>query len=126
MAGRGHFDRSAVGGDKRSVYLPYTVIDSMRGESERQGRSMSWLFDRAWRSARTEVASAADVQSPKALGIKAEKMMLYLHRRASDEVAAEAALRGCTISRVVALAWSLAAPRIRAMPAEPMGEGEER
>jgi len=46
-----------VNGTKTSVYLRTEVLEEMRAESERQGRSISWLVTQSWIRARETIKS---------------------------------------------------------------------
>lgn len=42
---------------KRSVYFPQGMKDEIQTEAARQGRSFSWIVQRAWRVARKTIKS---------------------------------------------------------------------
>lgn len=46
-----------VNGTKTSVYLRTEVLKEMRAESNRQGRSISWLVTQSWIRARETIKS---------------------------------------------------------------------
>jgi uncharacterized small protein (TIGR04563 family) len=61
-----------VNGTKTSVYLRTEVLKEMRAESDRQGRSISWLVTQSWIRARDTIKSypgiddfAGDLIQPK-------------------------------------------------------------
>jgi uncharacterized small protein (TIGR04563 family) len=46
-------------GQKRSFYFPIWMSRELAAEAARLDRSISWILQRAWRLARTEVLCAA-------------------------------------------------------------------
>ncbi len=46
-----------AGSDKRkqSLYFPEDMLDEIRKEAERQDRSLSWIVQKAWKTAREEL-----------------------------------------------------------------------
>lgn len=40
---------------KQSLYFPEDMLEEVRGEAERQARSLSWVIQQAWRVARGRV-----------------------------------------------------------------------
>jgi len=49
-----------MAGDKRkqSLYFPDAMLLEIEAEAERQDRSLSWIMQRAWKIARTEMQHA--------------------------------------------------------------------
>lgn len=47
-----------AGSDKRkqSLYFPEDMLKEIQQEAARQDRSLSWIVQKAWRIARTEIA----------------------------------------------------------------------
>lgn len=47
-----------AGSDKRkqSLYFPEDMLKEIQAEAARQDRSLSWIVQKAWRIARTEIA----------------------------------------------------------------------
>ena len=41
---------------KQSLYFPEDMLTEIRGEAARQDRSLSWIVQKAWKIARTELA----------------------------------------------------------------------
>ena len=41
---------------KQSLYFPEQMLDEIRKEAARQDRSLSWIVQKAWKSARDELA----------------------------------------------------------------------
>jgi uncharacterized small protein (TIGR04563 family) len=41
--------------NKRSVYLTEEIINEIKAEAKRQDRSVSWMLQRSWIIARTEI-----------------------------------------------------------------------
>jgi len=48
----------AQGTDKRkqSLYFPEEMLKQIQDEATRQDRSLSWIVQQAWKSARTQIA----------------------------------------------------------------------
>ena len=46
-----------AGSDKRkqSLYFPQDMLEEIQREAERQDRSLSWIVQRAWKTARNEL-----------------------------------------------------------------------
>ena len=46
-----------AGTDKRkqSLYFPEDMLNEIRAEAERQDRSLSWIVQKAWKTARTDL-----------------------------------------------------------------------
>lgn len=42
-------------GGKQSVYLTHEVLEELQSESVRQGKSLSWLVQEAWRISKAEL-----------------------------------------------------------------------
>lgn len=40
---------------KQSLYFPEDMLEELRAEADRQDRSLSWLVQRAWEIARSEI-----------------------------------------------------------------------
>jgi uncharacterized small protein (TIGR04563 family) len=55
-----------AGSDKRkqSLYFPEDMLKEIQAEAARQDRSLSWIVQRAWRIARSEIAKLASVNDP--------------------------------------------------------------
>jgi uncharacterized small protein (TIGR04563 family) len=47
----------SIVGQKRSIYLPTSVLDEIRREAVRQNRSLSWVVDKAWKLARKGIGA---------------------------------------------------------------------
>ncbi len=41
---------------KQSLYFPEEMLREIQGEATRQDRSLSWIMQQAWRSARGQIA----------------------------------------------------------------------
>ncbi len=41
---------------KQSLYFPEEMLREMQGEAIRQDRSLSWIMQQAWKSARAQIA----------------------------------------------------------------------
>lgn len=41
---------------KQSLYFPMEMLEEIRQEAARQDRSLSWIVQKAWKVARTELA----------------------------------------------------------------------
>ena len=48
---------------KQSLYFPAEMLDEIRGEAERQQRSISWIMQQAWRIAYPTIRLIPDVPS---------------------------------------------------------------
>ena len=60
---------------KQSIYLPVEVLLDLRSEANRTDRSLSWLLQKAWKSARANIADLPTIpkreeapQQPASLG----------------------------------------------------------
>ena len=55
-----------AGSDKRkqSLYFPEDMLKEIQLEAARQDRSLSWIVQRAWRIARSEIAKLPSVNDP--------------------------------------------------------------
>jgi uncharacterized small protein (TIGR04563 family) len=42
---------------KQSLYFPEQMLEEMRVEAERLDRSLSWIVQKAWRTARIQIAA---------------------------------------------------------------------
>jgi len=42
---------------KQSLYFPEQMLDEMRFEAERLDRSLSWIVQKAWRTARGQITA---------------------------------------------------------------------
>jgi uncharacterized small protein (TIGR04563 family) len=42
---------------KQSLYFPEAMLREIQGEATRQDRSLSWIMQQAWRSARARIAT---------------------------------------------------------------------
>ena len=47
--------RSTTDRRKQSLYLPLETLDEIREEAARQDRSISWIVQRSWELARTDI-----------------------------------------------------------------------
>lgn len=41
---------------KQSLYFPIDMLEEIKAEAARQDRSLSWIIQRAWKEARSELA----------------------------------------------------------------------
>lgn len=60
---------SSTDNRKQSLYFPEAMLDEIKAESIRLDRSLSWVVQRAWKTARTEIKkipSSESVEAPKA------------------------------------------------------------
>lgn len=48
--------------NKRSIYLPDSIILEIESEAKRQDRTVSWLIKRAWLESRGKIKEYPDVQ----------------------------------------------------------------
>ena len=46
---------------KQSLYFPESMLKEIQGEAARQDRSLSWIVQKAWKLARTEIAKYPSV-----------------------------------------------------------------
>jgi uncharacterized small protein (TIGR04563 family) len=46
---------------KQSLYFPEDMLQEIKREAQRQDRSLSWIVQKAWKLARTEVAKYPSV-----------------------------------------------------------------
>ncbi len=46
---------SSTDNRKQSLYFPEAMLDDIKGESARLDRSLSWVVQRAWKTARAEI-----------------------------------------------------------------------
>ena len=46
---------------KQSLYFPEHVLKAIEAEATRQDRSLSWIVQRAWKAARTEIVKMPSV-----------------------------------------------------------------
>ena len=111
---------------EQALYFPARMLQHIDEEARRIDRSYSWCVQRAWRLAAQELqAHAADVTPAQASAVYEKRFRDEAHRRQTlffpeamlQEIASEAARRECSASRVVQLAWCLAADEIAAIPA---------
>jgi uncharacterized small protein (TIGR04563 family) len=49
---------------KQSLYFPEEMLREIGAEATRQDRSLSWIVQKAWKTARKEVMSIPTVQVP--------------------------------------------------------------
>ncbi len=49
---------------KQSLYFPEEMLDEIRAEAERQDRSLSWIVQKAWKTARGELQRFPSVNDP--------------------------------------------------------------
>jgi uncharacterized small protein (TIGR04563 family) len=51
------YEMRRLSGDKRkqSLYFPAEMLEEIHAEAKRQDRSLSWIVQRAWKLARSEV-----------------------------------------------------------------------
>ncbi|MDB4968906.1 MAG: hypothetical protein JWN44_4595 [Myxococcales bacterium] len=52
-----------AGSDKRkqSLYFPEDMLKEIQDEARRQDRSLSWIVQKAWKTARTDIAKIPSV-----------------------------------------------------------------
>jgi uncharacterized small protein (TIGR04563 family) len=62
----GKMEGSMAANDKRkqSLYFPEEMLKEMQAEAARQDRSLSWVVQRAWKTARKELAKIASANEP--------------------------------------------------------------
>lgn len=46
---------------KQSLYFPEDMLEEIKQEAERQDRSLSWIIQKAWNIARTNIAKYPSV-----------------------------------------------------------------
>ena len=46
---------------KQSLYFPEEMLKEIKAEAQRQDRSLSWIVQKAWKLARTEIAKYPSV-----------------------------------------------------------------
>jgi uncharacterized small protein (TIGR04563 family) len=49
---------------KQSLYFPEDMLREIEEEANRQGRSLSWIVQQAWRTARPRIRSVPGVNDP--------------------------------------------------------------
>jgi uncharacterized small protein (TIGR04563 family) len=49
---------------KQSLYFPETMLKEITDEATRQDRSLSWIVQQAWKTARRDIKSIASVNDP--------------------------------------------------------------
>lgn len=49
---------------KQSLYFPEDMLQEMKEEAARLDRSLSWIVQRAWKVARSEIRSLPSVSEP--------------------------------------------------------------
>ena len=49
---------------KQSLYFPKEMLDEVAVEARRLDRSLSWIFQRAWKIAKPEIAKYQSVNEP--------------------------------------------------------------
>jgi uncharacterized small protein (TIGR04563 family) len=49
---------------KQSLYFPKEMLDEVAQEARRLDRSLSWIFQRAWKIAKPEIAKYQSVNEP--------------------------------------------------------------
>jgi uncharacterized small protein (TIGR04563 family) len=57
---------------KQSLYFPEDVLKEIQAEATRQDRSLSWIIQKAWRTARKELArypSSTDLSDRETNGV---------------------------------------------------------
>jgi len=50
---------------KQSLYFPEAMLQEIKEEAARQDRSLSWIVQRAWKIARTQIQSLPGVNETK-------------------------------------------------------------
>ena len=55
-----------AGSDKRkqSLYFPEDMLKEIQAEAARQDRSLSWIVQKAWKIARTEIRKYPSINDP--------------------------------------------------------------
>ena len=55
-----------AGSDKRnqSLYFPEDMLKEIQAEAARQDRSLSWIVQKAWKIARTEIRKFPSINDP--------------------------------------------------------------
>ena len=55
-----------AGSDKRkqSLYFPEDMLKEIQNEAARQDRSLSWIVQKAWKIARTEIQRYPSINDP--------------------------------------------------------------
>ena len=49
---------------KQSLYFPEEMLQEITAEAARQDRSLSWIVQKAWKIARTEITKYPSVNEP--------------------------------------------------------------
>jgi uncharacterized small protein (TIGR04563 family) len=49
---------------KQSLYFPEEMLKEIGAEATRQDRSLSWIVQKAWKTARKDIMSIAAVDTP--------------------------------------------------------------
>ncbi|MBN2717801.1 MAG: TIGR04563 family protein [Deltaproteobacteria bacterium] len=49
---------------KQSLYFPEKMLNEIAAEATRQDRSLSWIVQKAWKIAKTEIAKYPSVNEP--------------------------------------------------------------
>ncbi len=49
---------------KQSLYFPEDMLEEIKFEANRQDRSLSWIVQRAWNIARTDIKKFPSVNDP--------------------------------------------------------------
>jgi uncharacterized small protein (TIGR04563 family) len=49
---------------KQSLYFPEDMLREIEEEANRQGRSLSWIVQQAWRAARPRIQTVPGVNDP--------------------------------------------------------------
>ncbi len=49
---------------KQSLYFPEDMLQEITAEAARQDRSLSWIVQKAWKIARTEITKYPSVNEP--------------------------------------------------------------
>ncbi len=49
---------------KQSLYFPKDMLEEVAAEARRLDRSLSWIFQRAWKIAKPEIAKYQSVNEP--------------------------------------------------------------
>ncbi|MFO8073680.1 MAG: TIGR04563 family protein [Polyangia bacterium] len=53
---------------KQSLYFPEEMLREITDEAARQDRSLSWIVQKAWKIARTEIKKYPSVNEPETAG----------------------------------------------------------
>lgn len=119
-------ERAADAGDSKleqALYFPGPLLDELKRQARRTDRSLSYLVQYAWQSAREQIQGLADREQASKLqvaypGADKRKQTLYFPGAMLVEIEAQATRFDSSQSWVVQLACAIASQSIAVLPAD--------